>query len=116
MCVRGAEGLIPPQDEPQYPICLDLVTVRLCEEGTSATRSEHALQPCRCDWVAQSTVLRCHLPPAVSSNEPTALKCVRGPMPYVQEHDALSASAARYTHEFGLSMLARACVRARVDL
>ena len=38
-CVRGAEGLVPLQDEPQCPICLDLVTVRLCEEGTSATRS-----------------------------------------------------------------------------
>ena len=32
-------------------------------------------------------------------------------MPYMQEHDARSASAARYTHEFGLSMLARACAR-----
>ena len=39
MCVRGAEGLTPLQDEPQCPICLDLVTVRLGEEGTSATRS-----------------------------------------------------------------------------
>jgi hypothetical protein len=39
LCVRGTEDLIQPQDEPQCPICLDLVTVRLCEESTSATRS-----------------------------------------------------------------------------
>mmetsp|Transcript_103923 Transcript_103923/g.299227 ORF Transcript_103923/g.299227 Transcript_103923/m.299227 type:complete len:231 (+) Transcript_103923:1327-2019(+) len=42
-CVRGAEGLVPLQDEPQCPICLDLVTVRLCEEGTSATRSTRSI-------------------------------------------------------------------------
>jgi len=43
LCVRGTEDLIQPQDEPQCPICLDLVTVRLCEEGTSATRSTRSI-------------------------------------------------------------------------
>ena len=84
----------------------DSATVR----GGYIRHQKHALQPCRCDWVAQSTVLRCHLPPVVSSGESTALECVRSPMPCVQEHGARSASAARCAYEFGLSH-ARACAR-----
>jgi len=103
LCVRGTEDLIQPQDEPQCPICLDLVTVRLCEEGTSATRSTRSnptdttcpLKPQCCGTTYHLSCLQANQQHSSVSEAPR--------MPYMQEHEARSTSATGHARKFVLN-------------